>query len=159
MHAAGASTGVRYPAAKRRGGNPPFVPDEEQRKLVMMLAASGHTQITAAARLRISVDTLQRHLKGEFDEGRDFANSSVGEVLLRRALKGDVRAIDSWFDRRGGPEWRKRTANELAGPGGGPIRLTAEPPRRDLSHLSEEELEQLEHLTRKLEDGAAAGNC
>jgi DNA-binding CsgD family transcriptional regulator len=147
---------TRRAPARRRGGNPPFEATNEQRKMVMMLAAAGHTQKTIATRLVISVDTLQRHLKSEFDEGRDFANSSVGETLLKMALRGDdVRAIDSWFDRRGGPEWRKVTGHEQSGPGGGPIRLSAEP-RRDLSHLSEEEIEAFEKLTAKLENQSDA---
>lgn len=141
---------MKHTPTKRKGGNPPFVATEHQRRLVMIGAAAGHTQITIAARLRISVDTLQRHLKAEFDEGRDFANSSVGEVLLKEALKGDVKAIEQWLDRRGGREWRRRTANEQSGPGGGPIRILAEQ-RRDMSHLTEEEVEQLERLTARLE--------
>jgi hypothetical protein len=127
--------------------------------LTLILASCGHTQKVIADRIRVSVDTLQRHLKSEFDEGRDFANSSVGETLLREAMRGDVKAIAEWLDRRGGPEWRKRTASELAGPGGGPIRLSAEPPRRDLSMFTEEELEQFHELNRKLENGDGAGNC
>ena len=136
---------------KKRGGTPPFVATDEQRRLAMIFAAAGHTQKTIAAKLGISIDTMQRHLKTEWDEGRGFANSMLGEVLFKEAMKGDVQAIREWFDRRGGPEWRRRVASEHSGPDGSPIRLEPVPPRRDLSHLSEEELEQFHRLTKKIE--------
>jgi DNA-binding CsgD family transcriptional regulator len=144
--------------AKRKRGNPAFVATELQRILTKILAAAGHTQKAIADRLGVSVDTLQRHLKDEFDEGRDFANSSVGEVLLGQAMTGDVKAIAEWFDRRGGPDWRRRTASEQSGPGGGPIRISAEPPRRDLSMLTEEELENWERLTARIESNDRAAD-
>lgn len=136
---------------KRRGGNPPFVATDEQRRLTMVLAAAGHTQKTIAAKLGISADTMQRHLKTEWDEGRSFANAMLGEVLFKAAMKGDVQAMREWFDRRGGPDWRRRTASEHSGPDGSPIRVEPVTPRRDLSHLSEEELEQFHRLTKKIE--------
>src|SRR5579883_3170244 len=133
-------------------GNPEFVPTDEQRRATMLAAAAGHSQETIAARLNISLSTLKRHLLAEFNEGKGYANGCVGEVLLRAALAGDVKAIDSWFDRRGGPHWRRITGHEQTGKDGGPIRLSAEPARRgDLAQFSEEELEQLASLTARLE--------
>jgi DNA-binding CsgD family transcriptional regulator len=143
---------------RRRGGNPRFQPTDEQRRLTMILAAAGHTQAVIAARLGISTDTIQRHLAAEFAEGRGFANASIGEVLFKEAMKGDVKAIAEWFDRRGGDEWRKLTRSELSGPGGTPIRIAAVAPRQDLKVLTDEELEQLERLTAKMENHDGAGD-
>ena len=110
-----------------------------------------------AVRIGINVDTLRKHFRAELDEGTDFANSALGEVLYRKALTGDVKSMENWFDRRGGAKWRKRTASETSGPDGGPIQVAAMA-RRDLSHLTTEEIEALERLTAKLEQRDATSN-
>jgi hypothetical protein len=149
------SAGKASPPARR--GRPSFVATEQHRKLVMILAASGHTQATMGARIGVNVDTLRKHFRAELDEGTDFANSALGEVLYRKALSGDIKAIENWYDRRGGSGWRKRTASETSGPDGGPIQVAATA-RRDLSHLTTDEIEVLEQLTAKLEQGNAASH-
>ena len=123
----------------------------------MVMSAAGHTQATMAGRIGINVDTLRKHFRAELDEGTDFANSALGEVLYRKALSGDIKAIENWYDRRGGSGWRKRTASETSGPDGGPIQVAATA-RRDMSHLSTEEVEAFARLTAKLEQGDAATN-
>ena len=109
------------------------------------------------ARIGVNVDTLRKHFRPELDEGTDFANSALGEVLYRKALSGDIKAIENWYDRRGGSGWRKRTASETSGPDGGPIQVAATA-RRDMSHLSTEDIEAFERLTAKLEQSDAATN-
>ena len=104
-----------------------------------------------AVRVGVNVDTLRKHFRAELNEGTDFANSALGEVLYRKALSGDIKAIENWYDRRGGSGWRKRTASETSGPDGGPIQVAAMP-RRDLSHFTTEEIEAFERLTAKLEN-------
>ena len=140
-----------------RKGRPSFLATDGQRKMVMILCASGHTQATMAVRIGINADTLRKHFRAELDEGTDFANSALGEVLYRKALTGDVKSMENWFDRRGGAKWRKRTASETSGPDGGPIQIAATA-RRDMSHLSTEEVEAFERLTARLEEGDAATN-
>ena len=140
-----------------RRGRPPFVATDEHRKVVMIGTAAGHTQATMAVRIGINVDTLRKHFRAELDEGTDLANSALGEVLYRKALSGDIKAIENWYDRRGGSGWRKRTASETSGPDGGPIQVAAMP-RRDLSHFTTAEVEAFERLTAKLEQGDAATN-
>lgn len=141
--------------AVKKLGRPSFEPSEEQRQMVMILAAAGHIQKMMAARLGINVDTLRKHFRAELDEGTDYANSALGEVLYKKALSGDIKAIENWFDRRGGQPWRKITGSEHAGPDGAPLRIVADA-RRDLSHLTEEELEQFHRLTAKLENHSDA---
>ena len=140
-----------------RRGRPPFAVTGEQRKLVMILCAAGHTQATMAVRIGLNVDTLRKHFRAELDEGTDFANSALGEVLYRKALSGDIKAIENWYDRRGGAGWRKRTASETSGPDGGPIQIAATP-KRDLSNFTTEEIEAFERLTAKLEQSDAASH-
>lgn len=144
-------------APTTRTGRPPFVPTDEQRKIAMLMTASGHLQRTIAERFGIDVGTLRKHFRDELDEGRESINAAVGDVLLQKAMKGDLRAIENWLDRRGGQPWRKIIGSEHAGPGGSPLQIVAEA-RRDLSTLSEEELEQFHRLAAKLEapDAAAA---
>ena len=110
-----------------------------------------------ADRIGVNVDTLRKHFRAELDEGTDFANAALGEVLYKKALMGDTKCIENWFDRRGGSEWRKRTASETSGPDGGPIQVAATA-RRDMSLLTTEEIEALERLTLKLEQGNAASH-
>lgn len=146
---------VTTPASTPRRGRPPFVSTEQQRKLVMALCAVGHTQETMAVRIGVNVDTLRKYFRTELEEGTNYANAALGEVLYRKALGGDVRAIADWYDRRGGSAWRKITGSEHAGPDGAPLQLIATA-RRDLSHFTEDELEAYHRLTAKLEAPNAA---
>jgi hypothetical protein len=149
------SAGDASPLVRR--GRPSFVATDQQRNLVKILCAAGHNQATIGARIGVNVDTLRKHFRTELDEGTDFANSALGEVLYKKALAGDIIALQTWFDRRGGSGWRKRTASETSGPDGGPIQVAATA-RRDLSHLTTDEIEVLEQLTAKLEQGNAASH-
>ena len=149
---------TRSARSRRKIGRPPFEPTEAQRQLVKVLTASGHVQDVIGARVGCNKDTLRRHFRAEIDEGVDFANSAVGEKLLQKALSGDIKAIENWLDRRGGLPWRKVTGSEHSGPGGAPFAVAAVP-RRDLSHLSDDEAETLHRLLSKAEgqDAAAVG--
>lgn len=108
-------------------GQAKFEPTQDQRDLVMMAAACAKPQYAIAAALGISEDTLQRHFRQELNGGVDLANAALGSVLYEEAKKGDVRAIETWFDRRGGANWKKKTGLEHTGANGGPIEY------RDLS--------------------------
>jgi AraC-like DNA-binding protein len=127
-------------------GNPPFEATAEQREQVCEWAAAGVTQATMAAKLGISEDTLARHFRKELDDGLAVANAELGSVLYKKAKDGDIRAIEQWFDRRGGPEWKKKTALEHTGANGGPIEY------RD---LTEEELDA--RIEARLGEDATAG--
>lgn len=132
----------RRGAAKgSQNGQEAFVPTEKQRDKVIELAATGTPQERIGAhkffRNRkyphgISLSTLTRHFREELDKGAIYANAKVGGVLFNQALDGNVRAIEQWFDRRGGQEWKRRVTQEHSGPDGGPIRY---------SDLSDEELD------------------
>lgn len=133
-------TKTRTPGLKRGAktgeqGQKAFVPTEKQREWVQLQSAYGTPQQRMADKIPggpISLDTLVRHFRAEIDEGIKTANAELGGVLYREAKKGNVRAIEQWFDRRGGPDWKRKVAQEHSGPDGGPIRY---------SDLSDEELD------------------
>jgi hypothetical protein len=149
-------------APKGRIGNPPFKPTKAQRRRVVELVAGsphfrgGAPQWFIARDLSISEDTLQRHFREELDTGTDQALALIGASMMGRALDGDHDAQKYVLARRG--NWKTTTAVEQSGPDGGPIRYTAEPARRDLSHLSEDELLEYERLTAKLEASERASD-
>lgn len=120
--------------AKARGkiGNPPFVATKEQREIVIMGSACGRTHAMIAELLGISDDTLTRHFRKELDEGLEVVNARLGNKLYEGALSGDAKKLEMWFDRRGGPNWRKKTGVEHSGPNGAPI---------EYHDLSDEELD------------------
>lgn len=143
------------PGTDRRGaakgsqnGQVPFVPTEKQREFVELQSAYGTPQekIASNAIFRtakfpdgISMITLTRHFRKEIDEGIEAANATLGGVLFLEAKKGNVRALEQWFDRRGGAKWKRKVAQEHSGPDGGPIRY---------SDLTDEEIDaKLQALT------------
>lgn len=135
------------PGTDRRGavkgaqnGQVPFVPTQKQREFVELQSAYGTPQEKMAAHKifhsrefpdGISMITLTRHFRKEIDSGIEVANAQLGGVLFLEAQKGNVRALEQWFDRRGGAAWKRKVAQEHSGPDGGPIRY---------SDLTDEEL-------------------
>lgn len=135
----------RRGSRKGRSGQEPFVPTEKERESVRLWAAYGHTYEWMCKRIKrngkeISEDTLVRHFRKDIDEGVKFANAQLGGVLFAQAKGGNVRALEQWFDRKGGPEWKRKVAQEHSGPDGGPIRyqeMTDEDINRRLKELEE----------------------
>jgi hypothetical protein len=113
------------------------------------MIAAGAQHWFVAEDLGIDKRTLERHFAPELSEGKHRAISKIGASMVGKALAGDQDAGKFVLARIGG--WKDRTAVEQSGPDGGPIVYSNEPPRRDLSSLSEEELEAYERLTAKLD--------
>jgi hypothetical protein len=134
-----------------RIGNPKFVPTHDQRVKVEVLAANCFTQEMIAIELEVSIDTLQRHFREELAAGEARLRSRIGATIAEQALAGCRKSQRLFMDRRGGEDWKPKSAVEHSGPNGSPITYSNEPPRRDLSHLSEDEKLELERLTAKLE--------
>jgi hypothetical protein len=126
---------------------------DKQREEVALLAAYGtpYEKICKHKIFRtrerpdgISEDTLVKYFRPQLDKGLEYANAELGGVLFLEAKKGNVRAIEQWFDRRGGQQWKRKVAQEHSGPDGGPIRYT---------DLTEEELDaKLEALAQAAEE-------
>lgn len=70
------------------GGQPPFMPTEDQRRLVRVLIAE---------LLDIGRKTLRRHFRREIATGRETVRASLGTVLVREGLAGDWRAALAWL--------------------------------------------------------------
>jgi hypothetical protein len=91
----------------RRGGTPPFVPTEDQRKIVQLGKAVGYTHPQIARLITppdkpdgISVDTLERHFPDELAVGADKINMLVAGNLFNIATgtsKGAVAAAIFWL--------------------------------------------------------------
>ena len=76
-------------APKRRGGRPPFVPTDEQRKSVKILVGLGilEEHICALVRDRpIGLDTLRKYFRKEIEMGAVELNAQVGNFIISTML-------------------------------------------------------------------------
>jgi hypothetical protein len=133
----------------------PFVPTEKQREFVALEAAYGKSlewicNHLPGAKGQLCEQTLKTHFQKEIDEGVDYANAQLGGVLFAQARAGNVRALEQWFDRRGGTTWKRKVTQEHSGPDGGPIRY---------SDLSDEELEAKLNELRQASNGNDSSNA
>ena len=79
--------------AKNKGGRPPYSPTELDKGIVLGMVIAGATQRQIAARLQISLMTLEKYYRHEIDFGKSSANAAVVENLYRQATKDDPRAV------------------------------------------------------------------
>lgn len=144
---------ARKPAAKsapkRAGGRPRIPFDGTDKDKVRLLARAGTKQAIIAGLLGCSVDTLQRRFADELGETPEMAHALVSASLLDKALGGDLGAM-VWYEktRRG---FRETSRHEHTGADGKPIEL------RDLSGLSDAELDTLDAAARLLAGPSVAG--
>jgi hypothetical protein len=118
---------------------------EEVEKLYSMLC----TDDEVAAFVGVSAPTLRRRLRQKkFREAVERAKAkgkvSVRRNLFRMASNGNIAA--AIFLAKNVLGYRDVVANEHTGPLGGPIQLAARP---NLSQLTDDELRQLQAITRK----------
>jgi len=101
----------------------------------------------ALARGKDVVDTevenalLKRALGYDYDD--QVATPSGHVVTVQRHMPGDVRAQTLWLTSRRRDRWANRQEIEHSTPPGRPMEVS-------LSRLSDEELEQLEHIAERL---------
>lgn len=95
---------------------PPFIPTDENRRLVKSLSAVGLPQADIALMIEIrSPRTLRKHFRQELDRGGLEANSSVAKTLYEMATSGeDVTATIFWLKCRA--RWNDRAALESGAP-------------------------------------------
>jgi hypothetical protein len=85
---------------------PRFDPTDEQRQLVKFLAAMGAKQIEIAKLIGIRSDkTLRRHFREELDRGALEANGKVAQMILKKAIEGNIKAGIFWMKCRA--HWRE----------------------------------------------------
>jgi len=92
------------------GRLPPIdMPSEEQRQMVMVLAANGNAHDVISKVIKISEKTLRKYCKAELAEGRLHVKARIGAAVVREALAGNVAAQRYWLVTHGGPEWQLPT--------------------------------------------------
>lgn len=115
---------------KRPGaGRSTFKPTEEQRDLVMQLAAFGlrHSDITlfvkGANGKPISEPTLLKNFAAELSTGKVKANVKIAQTLYKKAIGGDTTSIIFWLKSQAG--WKDTQRVEITGKDGGPVEQKA----------------------------------
>lgn len=83
----------------------------------------------------------------ETKDGKDYGDL-VMEVLVKAALKGDMKAMGYILDRVDG-KLAQPIKQEISGPDGGPVEIRDDVP--DLSKLSDDELRKLKRMSRKVD--------
>jgi hypothetical protein len=125
--------------AREGSGRKLFVPTEQERKQVEMLAGCGvpYVQIAALVRDGIHMETLRAKFPDDLMRGKAKANAAVGRNLFEKAMGGDVACMIWWTKSQMG--WKDTTAIEHTGKNGGPIAVAT----LDVSKLSIETMEQI----------------
>ena len=94
--------------------NPPFDPNDEQRRTVKALAAVGVPQEAIAGYIDIDAKTLRKHFRQELDHGTLEANVKVAQTLFSMAtVDRNVAAAIFWMKARGG--WREKNMLDTDG--------------------------------------------
>jgi hypothetical protein len=99
-------------------GTPPFVPTEDQRKLVKQ-ASIFMTNAQVADFIGISETTLKKYFPEELKLGAKQANINVGSALYKSAMGGNVTAQIFWCKTR--LQWKEVDRTELTGAEGVPL--------------------------------------
>ena len=103
--------------------NPPFDPNDEQRRTVKALAAVGVPQETIAGYIGIDAKTLRKHFRPELDHGSLEANVKVAQTLFSMAtVDRNVAAAIFWMKARGG--WREKNMLDTDGSAQQPVQVT-----------------------------------
>ncbi|WP_376094351.1 hypothetical protein ACE7GA_00950 [Roseomonas sp. CCTCC AB2023176] len=99
---------------------PPYVPTEEQRRVVKTMAAFGIPQPDIARVVGCSDRTLRKVYRHELDTAATEANARVAQCLFQQATTpGNVAASIFWLKARAG--WREKQVHEVSGPDGRPL--------------------------------------
>jgi hypothetical protein len=75
------------------GGRPPRQYDQAEARLVQAVAQYREPQEEIAARLGMSVETLMKLYRAEYEKGRREADTKVRKKLLDEALGGNTAAL------------------------------------------------------------------
>lgn len=125
---------------------PPHEPTEDTRRRVEILAACGIPQDVIARLIGdvasggIDPKTLRKHYRSELTLATFKANAQIAGKLYQKAVGGNVGAMIFWLKTRA----RWSTRHELTFPD------EVQGDDIDLSNLSVEDLQSLEHLASKI---------
>lgn len=102
---------------------------QQHKRRYIALIDRGRMPRLAAEDIGFSWSTIQRHLRDDPDFRQACEEASlrldehVEEVLLDKALDGDMGAIKMWFQGRQPGKYQESRQVQVTGPGGGPIQL------------------------------------
>ncbi len=101
-------------------GQKPYLPTEEQRRVVKAMAGYGVPHDDIARVVRCSPPTLRKRFRQELDTATIEANARVAQTLYQQATTpGNIAATIFWLKARAG--WREKHAVEMSGPDGAPL--------------------------------------
>jgi hypothetical protein len=101
-------------------GRKPFIPTDEQRRMVRAMAGYGVPHGDIALVVRCSAPTLRKHFRQELDVAAIEANARVAQTLYQQATTpGNIAATIFWLKARAG--WREVHRVETSGPEGTPM--------------------------------------
>lgn len=103
-------------AARKKPGVKPWIPTDDERRLVEHYVSLGYTQEQIAALLNKSVDSLDRHCRRELDLGQLTVNAKIGGKLFQKAMAGDTAALIFWAKTRLG--WKETSGLDIKTPDG-----------------------------------------
>ncbi len=110
---------------------------------------AGATREKLAAALGICEDTLRKYYREELEFGDIKSNTQIAGRLFKKAMEGDTAALIFWAKTRMG--WIDVNKHEHSGPNGAPMQMEL----RDLSTLTDEQLDALERAAAAFAGGTA----
>src|ERR1051325_3087854 len=95
-------------------GRKPFVPTDDQRRMVRALSGYGVPHDDIALIVKCSPPTLRKRFRRELDLGSAEANAKVAQTLFQQATSGtNTAAMIFWMKARAG--WREKQVVEVTG--------------------------------------------
>jgi hypothetical protein len=107
---------------KNKGGRPPYVPTDKDRRAVEMMAAYGITQKDISVAVGIAPMTLQKYFANELATAYIKANAKVAETAYAMATSGKCPAA-TFFWLKCRAHWRETTDLRLTGDSNNPLEV------------------------------------
>lgn len=122
---------VPTPPTKKRlsHSRAPYVPNDKDRKIVVLGSACGLTRKQLAEHVGVSEDTISKYYRDELENGRDkvtmqIASNLVGIATQSRDLKAANTAAIFWLKTRAGFSEKGPATAEVGIESLGPVRVT-----------------------------------
>jgi hypothetical protein len=109
---------------KNKGGRPPYVPTDKDRKAVEVMCAYGITQKDISVALGIAPMTLQKYFADELATAYIKANAKVAETAYAMATSGKCPAA-TFFWLKCRAHWRETTDLRLTGDPNNPLEVVS----------------------------------
>lgn len=129
-------------------------PTPEEIAQIREAAGFGVTVEQIAAMMGKSEDTLRKHaeIRDALAAGKGEIIAQVAGALVKKALGGDTASMIFYLKTQAG--WKETARHEHSGPDGKPVQMEL----RDLSNLTDEQLEVLERAALAFASGASGAD-